>query len=521
MKPCSRNKINGKIKSIKAKENKEKMKMQAIQEISSRPVRPIKAVQFGEGNFLRAFIDWQIDVLNEKTDFNGDVMMFQPLGRGMGDMINAQNGFYTTVLRGIENGKEVEQLRKITSVRGCINPYSDYEDYIKQADNPDLRFVFSNTTEAGIVYDETVKLEDKPQSSFPGKVTAFLYRRFKTFGADETKGLIFIPCELIDKNGDTLKKYVLQHASDWKLEKEFTDWVNNACDFCNSLVDRIVPGYPRAEAAKLEEKLGYKDNLLDSAESFLFWAIEYKSKSHEDELPTGKAGLNVVWTDDMTFFRTRKVRILNGAHTMSVLAAYQTGLNTVEECMHSPLISSFMKKGLFDEIIESMDGDKALLTSYAGDVLERFQNPYIVHLLLSISLNSTSKFKTRDLPSLLGYIEKKHEMPKILPFSLAALISFYEGTEIEGDYLKGTRAGETYQIKDSMDVLKKFQELYSASYSSVKEKSEKIAKAVLSMEGWWGQDLTKIEGLEKVIALDLESIWTDGMEKAIEKIMEN
>ena len=206
---------------------------------------------------------------------------------------------------------------------------------------------------------------------------------------------------------------------------------------------------------------------------------------------------------------------------MSVLAAYQTGLNTVEECMHSPLISSFMKKGLFDEIIESMDGDKSLLTSYAGDVLERFQNPYIVHLLLSISLNSTSKFKTRDLPSLLGYIEKKKALPKILPFSLAALISFYEGTEIEADYLKGTRNGETYQIKDSMDVLKKFQELYSASYSSVKEKSEKIAKAVLSMDSWWGQDLTKIEGLESVIASDLESIWSCGMEKAIVKLMEN
>ena len=495
--------------------------MQAIQEITTRPERPIKAIQFGEGNFLRAFIDWQIDILNEKTDFNGDVIMVQPLERGMADMINAQNGFYTTVLRGIENGKEIEDYRKITSVRGCLNAYTDYDNYIVQADNPDLRFVFSNTTEAGIAYDASVRLEDKPQKSFPGKVTAFLYRRFKTFNGAKEKGLIFIPCELIDKNGETLKKYVLQHAADWKLEKEFTDWVNNACDFCNSLVDRIVPGYPRAEAEKIQEKLGYSDNLLDAAESFLFWAIEYKTKSHEDELPTGKAGLNVVWTDDMTFFRTRKVRILNGAHTMSVLAAYQTGLNTVEECMHSPLISSFMKKGLFDEIIESMDGDKSLLTSYAGDVLERFQNPYIVHLLLSISLNSTSKFKTRDLPSLLGYIEKKKSLPKILPFSLAALISFYEGTEIEADYLKGTRNGETYQIKDSMDVLKKFQELYSTSYSSVKEKSEKIAKAVLSMDSWWGQDLTKIEGLESVIASDLESIWSCGMEKAIVKLMEN
>ncbi len=495
--------------------------MQAIEEITTRPERPIKAIQFGEGNFLRAFIDWQIDILNEKTDFNGDVIMVQPLERGMADMINAQNGFYTTVLRGIENGKEIEDYRKITSVRGCINAYSQYDEYIKQADNPDLRFVFSNTTEAGIAYDPSVKADDKPQKSFPGKVAAFLYRRFKTFNGDKNKGLIFIPCELIDKNGETLKKYVLQHAEDWKLEKEFTTWVNEACDFCNSLVDRIVPGYPRAEAEKIQEKLGYKDNLLDAAESFLFWAIEYKKKSYEDELPTGKAGLNVVWTDDMTFYRTRKVRILNGAHTMSVLAAYQTGLNTVEECMHSPLISSFMKKGLFDEIIESMDGDKELLTSYAKDVLERFQNPYIVHLLLSISLNSTSKFKTRDLPSLLGYIEKKGQLPKILTFSLAALISFYEGTEIEEGALKGHRNGEVYQIKDSADVLEKFQSLYSQSYKDVKEKSEKIAHEILKMESWWAMDLTTVAGLEKEIASDLESIWSVGMTKAIEKVMEN
>ena len=495
--------------------------MKGIVETVKTVDRPIRVLQFGEGNFLRAFVDWIVDNLNEKAGFDGNVMMVQPLANGMGDMINAQKGLYTTCLRGIQNGKPVEEFRQITSVAGCINPYSDYDAFASQAENPDLRFVISNTTEAGIAYHAGDRLEDRPQVSFPGKLCAFLYRRYKAFGGDASKGLVMIPCELIDKNGDNLRRIVLQYADEWKLEKEFVDWVENACDFCNSLVDRIVPGYPRAEAEKIQEKLGYSDNLLDAAESFLFWAIEYKTKSHEDELPTGKAGLNVVWTDDMTFFRTRKVRILNGAHTMSVLAAYQTGLNTVEECMHSPLISSFMKKGLFDEIIESMDGDKNLLTSYAGDVLERFQNPYIVHLLLSISLNSTSKFKTRDLPSILGYIAKKGELPKILSFSLAALISFYESTELDGDHLVGHRNGETYQIKDSLDVLQKFQELYSASYSSVKEKSEKVAKAILSMDAWWGQDLTKIAGFESLIAADLESIWTNGMEKAITLVMEN
>ncbi len=493
--------------------------MQSITETIVKKERPVKAIQFGEGNFLRAFIDYQIDILNEKAGFNGDVIMVQPLERGMGDMINAQNGLYTTVLRGIENGKEVENFRKITCVRGCLNPYTQFDEYMAQAENPDLRFVFSNTTEAGIAYDPEAKLEDRPQKSFPGKVTAFLYKRFKTFGGDNGKGLIFIPCELIDKNGATLRKYVLQHARDWKLEESFTSWIENACSFCNSLVDRIVPGYPRAEADKIQEKLGYSDNLLDAAESFLFWAIEYPDRSHEDELPTSKAGLNVVWTDDMTFYRTRKVRILNGAHTMSVLAAYQTGLDTVEQCMHSELISTFMHKGLFDEIIPSMDGDKALLTSYAGDVLERFKNPYIVHLLLSISLNSTSKFKTRDLPSLLGYIEKYNRLPKILTFSLAALISFYEGTEREADALKGNRNGETYLIKDNPEVLDKFQALYSADYADNKDKAGKIAHEILGLTSWWGLDLTTIDGFEKAVADNLQMIWNEGMTKAIETVL--
>ncbi len=492
--------------------------MISIKETVSKPQRPVKVLQFGEGNFLRAFVDWIIDLLNEKGDFNGSVMMVQPLAKGMGEMINDQNGLYTTVLRGVRNGKPVEEFRKITSVEGCINPYSDYDKFIAQAENPDLRFIISNTTEAGIAYHEGDKLEDKPQVSYPGKVCAFLYRRYKAFSGSADKGIIVIPCELIDKNGDNLKAIIKRYAEEWGLEEGFISWLDTACDFCNSLVDRIVPGYPRAEADAICERLGYKDNLLDSAEIFLLWVIECHGKTHEDELPTEKAGVNVIWTDDMSFYRTRKVRILNGAHTMSVLAAYQTGLNTVEECIKSPLVFPMMKRGLFEEIIPSMEGDKKQLEEYAGDVLERFANPYIVHLLLSISLNSVSKFKTRDLPSLLGYIKKEGKLPVVLPFSLAALISFYEGTEYEGTALIGNRNGEKYLINDSPEVLEKFAALYKAQYSDNKEKAEKIAHAVLSESAWWGEDLTAIEGLENVIAGHLENIWTNGMTKAIESL---
>lgn len=492
--------------------------MKSIKETVSKPQRPVKVLQFGEGNFLRAFVDWIIDLLNEKGDFNGSVMMVQPLAKGMGEMINDQDGLYTTVLRGVRNGKPVEEFRKITSVEGCINPYSEYDKFIAQAENPDLRFIISNTTEAGIAYHEGDKLEDKPQVSYPGKVCAFLYKRYQHFNGSADKGIIVIPCELIDKNGDNLKAIIKRYAGEWGLEEGFITWLDTACDFCNSLVDRIVPGYPRAEADAICERLGYKDNLLDSAEIFLLWVIECHGKTHEDELPTAKAGVNVIWTDDMSFYRTRKVRILNGAHTMSVLAAYQTGLNTVEECIKSPLVFPMMKRGLFEEIIPSMDGDKKQLEEYAGDVLERFANPYIVHLLLSISLNSVSKFKTRDLPSLLGYVKKEGKLPVVLPFSLAALISFYEGTEYEGTALIGNRNGEKYLINDSPEVLEKFASLYKASYKDNQEKAEKIAKAVLSETSWWGEDLTAVAGLEAVVAKHLENIWTNGMTKAIESL---
>lgn len=492
--------------------------MKSITDVVEVKNRPIKVLQFGEGNFLRAFIDWIIDNLNEKGGFNGNVMIVQPLERGMADMINAQKGLYTTCLRGVQNGKPVEEFRKITSVAGCINPYKDYDAFAAQAENPDLRFIISNTTEAGISYHEGDKLDDKPQVSYPGKVCAFLYKRYKAFNGAADKGLILIPCELIDKNGDNLKRIVLQYADEWKLEKGFTDWVENACDFCNSLVDRIVPGYPRAEAEELWNKLGYQDNLIDTAEIFHLWVIECHKNFHDDELPTAKAGLNVVWTDDMTFYRTRKVRILNGTHTMMSLAAYQTGLNTVEECIKSDYMAKFMKDGLFDEIIPSMDGDEAELKSYAADVLERFANHYIIHQLLSISLNSVSKYKTRDLPSLLGYIDKKGALPKHLVFSLAALISFYNGDNFDGASLKGHRGADVYDIKDDPEYLKKFEALYGAKYDSAQDKAVKIAHEILSEESWWGQDLTKVAGLEAAVAKYLTAIYTDGVKRALEAL---
>ena len=492
--------------------------MKGIVETVKTVDRPIRVLQFGEGNFLRAFVDWIVDNLNEKAGFDGNVMMVQPLANGMGDMINAQKGLYTTCLRGIQNGKPVEEFRQITSVAGCINPYNDYDAFASQAENPDLRFVISNTTEAGIAYHAGDRLEDRPQVSFPGKLCAFLYRRYKAFGGDASKGLVMIPCELIDKNGDNLRRIVLQYADEWKLEKGFVDWVENACDFCNSLVDRIVPGYPRAEADAICQKLGYKDNLIDTAEIFHLWVIECHRRSYEDELPTAKAGLNVVWTDDMTFYRTRKVRILNGTHTMMSLASYLCGIDTVEDSVKSPVVGPFMRDGLFNEIIPSMDGDVEELKKYASDVLERFANPYIEHLLLSISLNSVSKFKTRDLPSVLGYVQKTGRLPQHLALSIAALIAFYRGTEFEGDALVGDRNGGKYLIKDSREYLETFASIYGAQHKCNGCLAKALCDGILTKEDWWGMDLTTIPGLRDAVEGYLVKIFDEGMEAAIRSL---
>lgn len=494
--------------------------MQPITSIHQPVTRKERVLQYGEGNFLRAFVDWMIDILNEKTDFNGNVVIVQPLERGLGDMINDQKGLYTTVLRGVQGGKTVEEYRTITSVSRCLNPYraDEYEQYMRLAESEDLRFIVSNTTEAGIAYHSGDRLEDTPQFSFPAKVTAFLYKRYQAFAGAKDKGLIVIPVELIDKNGDNLKKIVKQYAIEWKLEEAFITWLDEACDFCNSLVDRIVPGYPRAEAEELCTKLGYKDNLLDAAEIFHLWVIECHKEFHEDELGFNAAGLNVVWTDDMSFYRTRKVRILNGAHTMSVLAAYQTGLNTVQDCIaDKDLLYTFMHEGIFEEIIPSMDGSKEELEAYAKDVLERFENPFNPHQLLSISLNSVSKFKTRNLPSLLGYFKKTGKLPKRLVFSLSALISFYEGTEYEGAALKGTRGTETYLIEDNEDILKTFAALYKEG-GSAQEKAERLAKATLSNTAWWGEDLSLVDGLLEAVQSNLKAIWTLGMNAALKAL---
>ncbi|MFU0825589.1 tagaturonate reductase [Clostridium sp.] len=468
---------------------------------------PEKILQFGEGNFLRAFVDWQIDKMNKEADFNGSVVVVQPIEFGLVDKLNKQDGLYTLYLQGIKDGKAIREHSVINSISRGINPYTQYDEYLKVAENPELRFIISNTTEAGITFDETDKLEDKPQKSFPGKLTAFLYNRFKAFGGSKESGLIIIPCELIDRNGEKLKNIIIKYAEFWNLEEEFVTWLNSANTFCCSLVDRIVPGYPKDRIDEITKELGYEDNLVDVGEQFHLWVIE-GPEWIKNEFPVEKAGLNVKFVDNMAPYRTRKVRILNGAHTALVPVSYLYGLETVGESVDHEVIGKFVREVMYDEIIPTLDLPEDELKYFAGAVLERFQNPFVKHYLMSIALNSMSKFETRDLPSLLEYVNRKGELPKKLVFSLAALIEFY----------KGKRGEEDIKLADDDDIL----ELYKTTWGScdgTEEGLRKVVTTVLGYEKNWKINLNEIEGLTDAVANYLIKIEKLGIKEALKEVM--
>ncbi len=403
--------------------------MELLKRTSTQSKHTERVLQFGEGNFLRGFVDWMIDRLNKENGGDYGVVLVEPLSSPMMDkFINDQDGLYDLYLRGLLNGERVEETRVVECVTRCIDPYTRTDEFFECAANPDLRFIVSNTTEAGIEYKQGDDGKSFADTTFPGRLTIFMKKRFDM----GLGGFILFPCELIDRNGDELKKCVLQYAEDFGYGDDFIKWVNEENHFTNTLVDRIVTGYPRDDAEKMCERFGYKDNVIDTAEIFHLWVIE-GDKKYASEIPFTDIGLNVLWTDDVTPYKKRKVRILNGAHTMMVPAARLAGLESVGEAMNDELIYSFMHKGLFEEIIPTLDLPKDELTQFANDVIERFKNPFIKHLLLSITLNSVSKFKVRDLPSLLEYVDKFNKEPECLTFSLAALITFYRGNEANDD----------------------------------------------------------------------------------------
>ncbi len=465
---------------------------------------PERIVQFGEGNFLRAFANWIVHKMNKTANFNSGVAVVQPIENGLVNILNEQDGLYTLYLNGIKNGNSISEHEIIDCIQRGINPYENYSEYLDISKNPDLRFVFSNTTEAGIAFNANDKLTDAPQKSFPGKLTALLYHRFKFFDGASDKGLIIIPCELIDRNGDNLREIILTYARQWDLGSSFIGWIKEDNIFCNTLVDRIVPGYPKDKIDYLTKELGYKDNLVVEGEQFHLWVIEGPDYIKE-EFPSEKAGLQVIFTDNMEPYRTRKVRILNGAHTTLVPVGYLYGIDKVRESIEDEVVGKFIKDAIFSEICPTLDLPESELSEFSNDVLDRFRNPYLEHELISISLNSISKFKTRVLPSLLEYVKRKDALPNRLVFSLASLIVFY----------RGKRNGETINLNDNQEVLNFFKNAWEETTNS-KESLSVLTKKVLTNQDFWDMDLTEINGISEKVTNYLYLILDQEIQKTIE-----
>lgn len=443
---------------------------------------PETVVQFGAGNFLHGFADWMIDLLNEAGLFGGHVVAVEEHQPALVDVLNSQDGLYTLLLRGVAGGQVVDQRRIVTAVSRALNPRDAWSELVRSFQSPELRFVVSNTTEAGIaLVDEPLRPGQSP-GSFPAKVAALLYERFQAVCGDPARGLVFLPCELIDRNGATLRQYVQCHAERWNLGGDFAAWVTGSNHFLNTLVDRIVTGHPGDEAPQLMRDLGYEDALLDTGEWFPLWVMEGPRQLAE-ELPFHRAGLNVVWTDDLTPYRTRKVRILNGAHTATVLAAFHGGLNTVREMVEDPVFGPFVRRTVFDEILPTVPLDERQRTDYAHAVLERFRNPFVRHALLSISLNSVSKWKVRVLPTLLDYVQTRGTLPPLLSFSLAALIHFYRGERSSTTSWVGRRDGDCYPIRDEAAVLEFFAQVSNADESN--RQPRELTAAILGHTSLW------------------------------------
>jgi len=353
--------------------------------------------------------------------------------------------------------------------------------------------------------------------SYPGKLTAYLYHRFQYFKADGDKGMVIIPCELIDRNGDSLKKAVLEYAKVWNLPQEFSRWVGEKNHFLNTLVDRVVTGYPRDEIKDIISSLGYEDSLVNTGELFHLWVIE-GPKELAERLPFHKIGLNVVWTEDMTSYRTRKVRILNGAHTASVPAAFLYGLDTVGEMMDHEVMGKYVRQIIQDEIIPSIDLDKEMLEEFAHAVVERFQNPYIKHYLLSILLNSSSKFKAQVLPSIIEYHKLNGTLPKKLVFSLAALITVYKDGKVDDTGMQASREKDEFTMKDDMWALEFFAIVWS-NFDGSKQSALEVAKKVLQNTKLWDQDLTGIAGFVECLGEYLYKITDMGMQKTVAELI--
>lgn len=464
---------------------------------------PVKILQFGEGNFLRAFVDWMIDKANESGKMNHGVVAVQPIAGGefVYDIFKKQDCMYHVYLEGIKDKQPIKEVRLVKSLVDVLNPYTQYAEYEKLFLSPELEMVISNTTEAGIRYEEGDDLSALPPKSFPAKMTALLHKRFTKFNGDASKGLLVICCELIEDNGSTLKEYVLKHAEYNKLGQDFIDWVNANCPFYDTLVDRIVPGFPRENIDEVKAELGFNDNLVVKGEYFHVWAIGGDSVIKE-KLPLDKAGLNVLFMDDIKNFRAKKVRVLNGSHTAMVPVALQLGCETVMDAFNTADVEKYINRMVAEEVLPMIDEDPKELEAFAAKILERFYNPYLKHYLKDISLNSISKWETRDYPTVYDNYKKEGKNAKLVTFSFAALLVLYSG-----------KAKPAFTPNDTPEFISFIQSTFNQG--DIKA----WVAGIVNNKAMWKENFAEVPSFIDEVAKGVESILNNGMEAALKEVL--
>jgi tagaturonate reductase len=468
-----------------------------------KPLLPVKVLQFGEGNFLRAFVDWMIDIANERGVMHHGVVIVQPIDKGMTDALNRQDDLYHVYLEGIRERKTVKEIRLVTCIQDAVNPYAEYDRYEHYFLTPGLETIISNTTEAGIRYEEGEDIFAEPPASYPGKITALLYKRFKHFNGDPERGLTVICCELIENNGSTLREHVLRHARANRLEEAFVRWVNAHCRFCDTLVDRIVTGFPRENIDEIKAELGYNDNLVVKAEYYHLWAIG--GAAHEEvraRFPLDRAGLHVLYMPDIKPFRDKKVRVLNGSHTAMVPVGLQLGCETVMDAFRNPLVERYINALVAREVLPVIDEEREELESFAAGILERFYNPCIRHALRSISLNSLSKWEARNFPTVLDNLEKAGKVAEYSLFSLAALLVLYSG-HAPVPFTPDDTPGHVAFIRQHWN----------------NEEVERGVREIIENKQIWTVPLASVPPLIPTVAKFARTILDEGMEQALTQLL--
>lgn len=467
--------------------------------------KPLRILQIGGGNFLRAFLGWMVETANREAAFDGDILIVKPTRRGSYDALRAQRGGYHVWVRGISKGMAVSELLPVQCVRDIINPYTDWDAFLQSARIKTLRFVVSNTTESGIRYEPLNRPEQQAPDNFPAKLTWWLYHRFQHFRADKSAGCVILPCELISQNGEALKDCVTQYARSWDLGEDFSHWLTTANNFCNTLVDCIVSGYPSAdEAERLHREIGFADQLLVTSEPYRSWIVETRD-FQESCLPQTRTPLGIHFVSDLQPYREMKVRILNGAHTLMVPTGYLAGLKTVQQCMEDKQMKVFVD-GLMDEICSVVPLPASEVQVFRAQTLERFRNPFLHHELLSISLNSIDKFKTRVLPTLVDYVDKQGVLPDHIVFAFGALLIFYKGISTSGPI----------PLSDSTNIIETFRKVWETSDGS-REAVTSICDSLLRNKDFWGRDLTHIPGLKDRVSRVVYHLESEGMREAMRK----